>query len=698
MKNCLLRCFGILISLSAILVQHHPLYSQKSVTIGSETLNEKAVLMLVSDTGDQGFILPKVEDRNNVNPTEDEAGLLVYDESDNKVYHWNGLQWIGLADGGTVAISTLNDLEDVDAIGIATGQVLKWDGTSWTPADDDTGAGADDQTLSFDDVTNILTIENGNEVDLSTLITSASSVWDQNTESISYEAGNVGIGTASPANKLHILNDGTFPLRIESAGIESAIEFANQFGLQGYVGNTGLGTDMAIGTIEGNDTGNLLFLTNNLVRMNLNPSGMLGLGTLNPDSKLDVFTGPADSGIGAGFSLHAIRDGAGDFAGVESRVSSNPSNSGELSGFATTIAGPGVKTGLEVDITNETDEDSYGVKLYMFNTGSNPSYGLFNFFSGSGTGTRYGIYSFGEDQNYLSGDLGIGILAQENSRAKLDVAGDANFLENVHIGTGLINREVMLEVVAPDDNVINEGLNVSSVQNGNMGYTGVTSDVFGGGTGFKSGYRTTLSGNGSKTGLAITISGSGNSNYGVFSSGEDRNYFSGNVGIGTSIPTEKLDVNGNIKGNGLFLNDWEIKQDGLDVLSLSFEGTLKGVFLSTTGQYNMTSDRRLKKGIRPLADVLTKINSLEPSLYQYKNNNPESIESIGFIAQDVEAVFPELVHISADERSKGIYTLDYSGFGVIAIKAIQEQQQIIKDQEERIKVLEEKVERLIVSK
>ncbi|MFN3329287.1 MAG: tail fiber domain-containing protein, partial [Fervidobacterium pennivorans] len=46
---------------------------------------------------------------------------------------------------------------------------------------------------------------------------------------------------------------------------------------------------------------------------------------------------------------------------------------------------------------------------------------------------------------------------------------------------------------------------------------------------------------------------------------------------------------------------------------------------------------------------------------------------IGFIAQDVEKVFPELVF----EDSEGIKSLDYSKFTPVLLQAIKEQQQQI---------------------
>lgn len=48
------------------------------------------------------------------------------------------------------------------------------------------------------------------------------------------------------------------------------------------------------------------------------------------------------------------------------------------------------------------------------------------------------------------------------------------------------------------------------------------------------------------------------------------------------------------------------------------------------------------------------------------------------MAQDVQPYFPELVYQRYDrDITKPLLTMDYSGFGVLAIKAIQEQQQMI---------------------
>lgn len=52
---------------------------------------------------------------------------------------------------------------------------------------------------------------------------------------------------------------------------------------------------------------------------------------------------------------------------------------------------------------------------------------------------------------------------------------------------------------------------------------------------------------------------------------------------------------------------------------------------------------------------------------------------LGFLAQDVEQVFPNIVYKNTTDAKTGLYKMDYSAFGVIAVKAVQEQQKIIQD-------------------
>lgn len=92
--------------------------------------------------------------------------------------------------------------------------------------------------------------------------------------------------------------------------------------------------------------------------------------------------------------------------------------------------------------------------------------------------------------------------------------------------------------------------------------------------------------------------------------------------------------------------------------------------------------------------MLDKIDQLKPVSYQFKNSKDQQVYD-GFIAQDVVKIFPSLVmHNLIEERHLDTYTLDYSGFGVIAMKGIQELQQTINEQQQTIADLKERVKKL----
>ena len=129
-------------------------------------------------------------------------------------------------------------------------------------------------------------------------------------------------------------------------------------------------------------------------------------------------------------------------------------------------------------------------------------------------------------------------------------------------------------------------------------------------------------------------------------------------------------------------------------LSIHFDGFIRGTFNHTNGVYSSVSDERLKTNIKPMSPLLDKIRQLKPSTYQFKNTEDRQ-EYNGFIAQDVMKIFPYLVmHNVIPERNLDVYTMDYSGFGVIAVKGIQELQPMIEEQQEKIATLEARITRL----
>jgi len=97
-------------------------------------------------------------------------------------------------------------------------------------------------------------------------------------------------------------------------------------------------------------------------------------------------------------------------------------------------------------------------------------------------------------------------------------------------------------------------------------------------------------------------------------------------------------------------------------------GSSRGNFNNNTGVYSATSDRRLKKDFKPLPFSWENFMNLKTLSYLYKSQD-DNKRSLGLIAQDVKVIYPELVSYNKEDD---VYHMNYSGFGVIAIKAIQE--------------------------
>jgi Chaperone of endosialidase len=120
-------------------------------------------------------------------------------------------------------------------------------------------------------------------------------------------------------------------------------------------------------------------------------------------------------------------------------------------------------------------------------------------------------------------------------------------------------------------------------------------------------------------------------------------------------------------------------------LNFYYNGSLRANIDRVTGVYSALSDRKMKKNIRPLNTVLETIMRLPVYSYNYLDSKDEDRRVIGMMAQDVQPYFPELVYQRYDrEITKPLLTMDYSGLGVLAIKAVQEQQTIIQNQQKQI--------------
>ncbi len=128
---------------------------------------------------------------------------------------------------------------------------------------------------------------------------------------------------------------------------------------------------------------------------------------------------------------------------------------------------------------------------------------------------------------------------------------------------------------------------------------------------------------------------------------------------------------------GTATNDWGFYQAGAQYNRLNGRlgiGIDPTVALSVSGDINYsgsltdTSDRRLKDNIRPLEGSLDKLMMLDGFAFEMKDDEKKQTE-YGVMAQDVQKVFPELVHEIDKDGHLGV---SYNGLIPPIIEAIKE--------------------------
>lgn len=119
-----------------------------------------------------------------------------------------------------------------------------------------------------------------------------------------------------------------------------------------------------------------------------------------------------------------------------------------------------------------------------------------------------------------------------------------------------------------------------------------------------------------------------------------------------------------------------------------FAGT--GSFINRAdGSFHINSDVRLKKDIEPLPEVLDRVLRLRPVSYHFKVNEPGTPKSLGFIAQEVETLFPEVV----SEGASGYKSMAYTALVPVTVAALQEEHRIAEKREREKDAEIEKLQR-----
>jgi len=115
-------------------------------------------------------------------------------------------------------------------------------------------------------------------------------------------------------------------------------------------------------------------------------------------------------------------------------------------------------------------------------------------------------------------------------------------------------------------------------------------------------------------------------------------------------------------------------------------------YVKSDAQYDSSSDRRLKENIVKTSYGLEEVLKLNPVNYRFISNG---LNQIGFIAQEVQPLLPEVVTGTEGDIEKGeTLGITYSSLIPVLTKAIQEQQQQLEAQQKLIQSLLERLETL----
>jgi hypothetical protein len=184
---------------------------------------------------------------------------------------------------------------------------------------------------------------------------------------------------------------------------------------------------------------------------------------------------------------------------------------------------------------------------------------------------------------------------------------------------------------------------------------------------------------GLNNGSGSGVYGSSIGGYGVFGTG------SGGWGVYGSIPGGFGATAGVNTGNGPGIYAESSSGSGIYATSASgYAGYFAGD-VTYTGSLTHTSDARFKENIATLDGALESVLRLRGVTFDWRRDrfpaqHFPAARGIGFIAQEVETVFPSLVSTGGD----GFKGVDYAEMTPILVEAIKAQQRRIDDQQQQI--------------
>jgi hypothetical protein len=520
----------------------------------------------------------------------------------------------------------------------------------------------------------------------------SASYWSAATGGINYAGGgNVGIGTSTPTDVLEVVGK-VKSIRAGVPGQNIYIYGGDATNQQTYLRSTTIESNkkplhiqsLNDGSGSPSGVGGFLFQTGNTTTQNtvmsISEAGNVGIGTTAPAQKLDL--GMTDVIGSQKIQFNVAGTDVGFIESERHTATGRLSNLhlGTMGSRRMTIDNNGnVGIGLTSPIS----------PLHLKSTAATGGVPAATGTSDPGIWTRIEANTAVLDQGFLSGGP---VWLQPRSRTDLSV--NFNLLLNPNggrVGIAHTSPQTLLDL-------------------GSTGYTykkfitldGSESTRYSGNIGFGD-----FTGS-NKFGLSF---GTRNNNVDF---DKTLNIIDGAVGIGTTVPTARLDVRDTLgvssSGYPSIILTNEAKTGSMQGLrwhlynmsAPSYSNGLEFWAYDTTGctgglcqpQFKMlddgnawvrggltqASDKRLKKNIVPLTSSLEKIISLDGVYYHWISPVMDQSRQIGLIAQRVQKVFPEVVKKNSD----GFLSVSYSSLIAPVIESIKELYSKIVGQEKSI--------------
>jgi hypothetical protein len=672
-------------SMDCLQAQSVAINTDGSAAQGSAILDIKSIT--------KGLLPPRMTTLQRSAITSPAAGLLVFDTNSNSFWFYSGSAWSNLSASATPGwLLTGNS---------ATNPATHFIGTS------------DNQPLRFK-VNNVWAGEihpstgnlflgiNAGKGNTSGLLNTALGIAALNNNSSGNE--NVAIGDSS----LYAQN-----AAVTNVAVGTHALYKNTIGNA----NTAIGPYALVNNVDGgfNTSTGVNSLANNI-------SGTENVATGSRALQFNLASFNTATGASAlRFNSSGSYNTASGYQALYSNTSNGNTAAGYRSLYANTSGNISSAFGFSALLSNTTgnDNNAFGYNSLALNTTASGNVAIGN--------NALSFQAYDGGIGWISGNVAVGNNALYHNNPASNTDGNYNTAVGYNAmytnTTGFNNAATGKDALYSNTSgYVNTAVGVAALYSNTTGYLNTatgnsalyanTNGAANTANGISALYHTTTGGNNTAVGFkAIFSNVSGNSNTAIGAGALD-NLVGGtkNIAIGYNSGTDA--------GSPNVTNTISIGNDGIlnAASNQAFFGNLSTTWNGGNKTWSTYSDERMKTNITPEVKGLDFILRLHPVTYNRSirailkitggkdtkdfpgKYDVEKIKESGFLAQEVEQAAQEARYdfsgVGIPQQPNQLYTLSYEQFVVPLVKAVQEQQLMIKDQQQLINLLAKRLELL----